>query len=233
MRDASHSPYSEAVDPFAAAGLSGHPACRMAASSEGVDTPTETFTPAERLRLERMKSPGRRAEMKGSFALRRSLISGMTGCPLEDVELGSHADGSPVLLTPAGWSVSLANKDDYTIATLAPAPAAIGVDIEIVRAINWRSSLSMTSSDAERLDLEEASDKLDGDIRIFFRMWTLKEAVLKSTGLGFRAGPKAVETPMAILRAPGTGRLMAFGEVFDFWTADAGETIVSLVRKRT
>ncbi len=233
MRAPSHSPISEAVDPFAAAGLSGHPACRMAAATEGGARAAEILTPAELSRLERMKSPSRRAEMKGSFAMRRDLIAEMTGCSLDDVRLDTHADGAPFLLRPAGWSVSLANKENYTVVALAPAPSAIGVDVEVVREFSWKPPLSMTSSDAERAELEAASDEIETDIRKFFRMWTLKEAVLKSTGLGFRAGPKAVETPMAILRAPGSGTLEAFGDEFEFWTADAGETIVSLVRKRT
>ncbi len=204
----------------------------MAFSFDSTTGLSSYLTPVEKLRLERMKSPSRRSEMMGSFEVRRALISEMTGCRPQDVVLDTQADGAPVLLAPAGWSVSLANKGGYTLVALAPETVVMGVDIEIVCAMAWRPVLSMTSSEGERLEIEAAANEIDSDIRLFFRMWTLKEAVLKSTGRGFRAGPKAVETPMAILRTPGTGTLSAFGEIFDFWTADAGDTIVSLARKR-
>jgi len=232
MRDAQHIPPTEAVDPFALTGFEGHPACRMAALAGGRAGPTEAFTPAETARLARLKSPRRRAEMAASFELRRMLIGGVTGCRSEEVALEAGAEGAPVLLHPAGWSVSLSNKDAFTVVAVAPSPAEIGVDLEIVRAMNWRPALAMTSSDGEKAEIEAAAREIEADMRPFFRMWTLKEAALKATGLGFRAGPKAVQTPLAILRAPGAGALSAFGQVFDFWTADAGEAVVSLVRKQ-
>ncbi len=233
MPDARNPLSGDAVDPFAAAGLSGHPACRMAAASLGVAGVPGQLTSAEHLRLERMKSPPRRAEMQGSFKVRRALIAGITGCLPEEVSMDTQQDGAPVLLTPPGWTVSLANKDRHTIVALARAPSAIGVDIEIVRTMNWKPALAMISSDAERRDVETAPGDVESNMRMFFRIWTLKEAALKSTGRGFRAGPKAVETPLSIVSAPGSGTMLAFGSAFDFWTADAGDAVVSLVRQRT
>jgi len=221
-----------AVDPFAEAGLSGHPACRVASLRDTALGNAAAWTIVEAERLGRMKSAEKKAEMAGSFRLRRHLIAGMTGCLPERVDLGASGDGAPMLLHPGGWSVSLANKDGYTVVALAEPPAEIGVDIEIVREMDWRLALSITCSDAERTEVLTAPGDHDAKLRAFFRMWTLKEAALKTTGRGFRAGPKAVETPWAILQSPGTGTLRAFGEAFDFWTADAGDTIVSLALKR-
>ena len=170
--------------------------------------------------------------MAGSFALRRRLIAEMAGGLAEEVEMMSAANGAPLLLRPTGWAMSLANKDAYTIVALAGATAEIGVDIEIVREMDWRPALSMTCSDAERAEFEGAPGDPASKLRAFYRMWTLKEAVLKSTGRGFRAGPKAVETLWELMLSPGAGTLQAFGGAFAFWTADAGDTIVSLVQKR-
>ena len=220
------------IDPFARAGLSGHPLCRMAAWPLGDPYTDEEFTALEAARLGHMKSPRRQAEMAGSFALRRRLIAEIAGGSAEEVDMISTEDGAPLLLRPAGWAMSLANKDAYTVVALAEASAEIGVDIEIVREMDWRPALSMTCSDAERAEFEGAPGDPASKLRAFYRMWTLKEAVLKSTGRGFRAGPKAVETPWELLLSPGAGTLQAFGGTFDFWTADTGDTIVSLVQKR-
>jgi 4'-phosphopantetheinyl transferase len=198
------------IDPVAQAGLSGHPLCRMAAWPVGPPCANAVFTAIEAERLVRMKSPLRQAEMAGSFALRRRLIAEMAGGLAEEVEVMSAADGAPLLLQPTGWAMSLANKDAYTVVALSRATAEIGVDIEIVREMDWRPALSMTCSDAERAEFERAPGDPASKLRAFYRMWTLKEAVLKSTGRG----------------------LQAFGGTFDFWTADTGDTIVSLVQKR-
>lgn len=232
MRRVRNSQIINMIDPFVQAGLSGHPLCRMAAWPLGDPWPDAGFTALEVERLGRMKSPQRQAEMAGSFALRRYLIAEMAGGAPEQAEMISAEDGAPLLLRPTGWVMSLANKDAYTVVALAEAAAEIGVDIEIVRELDWRPALSMTCSDAERAEFEGAPGEAASKLRPFFRMWTLKEAVLKSTGRGFRAGPKAVETPWSLLQAPGMGTLRAFGGAFDFWTADVGDAVVSLVQKR-
>jgi phosphopantetheinyl transferase len=220
------------IDPIARAGLAGHPLCRMAAWPSGGSCTDVAFTSIEAERLGRMKSPRRTAEMAGSFVLRRRLIAAMAGGAPEEVKMISAEGGAPVLLQPVGWAMSLANKDAYTVVALAGATAQIGVDIEIVREMDWGPALSMTSSDAERAQFEGAPGAPASKLRAFYRMWTLKEAVLKSTGRGFRAGPKAVEIPWALLLLPGAGTLRAFGGTFDFWTADTSDAVVSLVQKR-
>ncbi len=220
------------IDPFARAGLSGHPLCRMAAWPLSAPCTDLSFTALEAERLGRMKSPRRKEEMAGSFALRRRLIAEMAGGLAEEVDMISTEDGAPLLLRPAGWAMSLANKDAYTVVALSRATAEIGVDIEIVREMDWRPTLSMTCSGAERAEFEGAPGDPASKLRAFYRMWTLKEAVLKCTGRGFGAGPKAVETPWELFLSHGAGTLQAFGGTFDFWTADTGDVVVSLVQKR-
>jgi|LNFM01.1.fsa_nt_gb 4'-phosphopantetheinyl transferase len=232
MRYDGNSQIINVIDPLARAGPSGHPLCRMGAWPLSDPCTDVAFTALEAERLGRMKSPRRQAEMAGSFALRRRLIAEMAGGSAEEVEMISAADGAPLLLRPTGWAMSLANKDAYTVVALAETSAEIGVDIEIVREMDWRPALSMICSNAERAEFEGAPGDPASKLKAFFRMWTLKEAVLKSTGRGFRAGPKAVETPWELLLSPGAGTLQAFGGTLDFWTADAGDTIVSLVQKR-
>jgi len=168
--------------------------------------------------------------MQASFCLRRTLISEITGAAPGDIQLGVLPEGAPILVRPAGWSLSIANKRDITAVALGEAREAVGVDVEIVREIDWRPMLPMLCSDDERARFEQSA--LFG-LRSFFRLWTLKEAVLKSTQQGFRAGPKAVAVPLEAAIETGNGCLTAFGAAYEFWSADVGDTIVSLVRRRT
>jgi 4'-phosphopantetheinyl transferase len=221
------------IDPFDAFGAGNRPACRMAGWQEASsDADIAMLTDAERSRVSRLKSPGRQREMTASFVLRRWLVAEMTGCAAEDVLFGAQESGAPLLLAPAGFAISLANKRALTAVTLDREGAAIGVDVEIVRPVEWRPMLATICDDDERADfLTRCSDDKAAQIA-FFRMWTLKEAVLKTTGQGFRAGPKAVRVSSNTLSVAGNGILSAFGAVYDCWTTDHGEAIISLARRR-
>lgn len=221
------------TDPFAGAGFSDHPSCRLATSFKlATSALRHQFSLEELARLERMKSPLRRREMETSFILRRKLIGVLTGCAPEDVKLDSSEDGAPRLERPSGWSLSLANKGATTVIAMDPAPAEIGVDLEFVRVLDWPSMLNMVSAETEREAFKQIYAEQDDSAEAFLRLWTIKEAVLKATQQGFRAGPKAVETPPSILDGSGQGQLSAFGERYDFWTTRSGDALISLARKR-
>jgi 4'-phosphopantetheinyl transferase len=187
---------------------------------------------AERARAGRMKSAERQSEMIASFLLRRWLVAEMAGCDAEGVRLDAQESGAPELLAPSGHAVSIANKRALTAVALDRAGAAIGVDVEIVRETEWRPILATICDDGERADFLEHYGKSSNAQSAFFRMWTLKEAVLKTTGQGFRAGPKAVRVFPGDVGGPGIGTLTAFAATFDYWTADQGDTVVSLARRR-
>lgn len=221
------------TDPFAGTGFSGHPSCRLATSREpATSAQRHQYSLEESARLERMKSPLRRREMETSFILRRKLIGVLAGCAPEDVKLDSSEDGAPKLERPSGWSLSLANKGATTVIAMDPAPAEIGVDLEFVRVLDWPAMLNMVSAETEREAFKQAYAARDDSAEAFLRLWTIKEAVLKATQRGFRAGPKAVETPPSILDGSGQGQLSAFGERYDFWTTRSGDALISLARKR-
>lgn len=221
------------IDPLDAFGAGERPACRMARAQGGLDDADEKMlTEAERTRVSRLKSPARGCEMTASFVLRSRLVADMTGCAPQDVRFDALESGAPLLLAPSGYAVSLANKQMLTAVALDRAGAAIGVDVEIVRATEWRPMLATICDENERADFLARFGESPEALTAFFRMWTLKEAVLKTTGKGFRAGPKMVKIAPNSLGANGTGKLGAFGATFDYWTADQGAAIVSLVRRR-
>jgi phosphopantetheinyl transferase len=221
------------LDPFALAGFAGHPLV-LALQDDGArhpDGPPE-LTREEQARLARLSSTVHRTQMQKSFHLRRTLASGLTGVSATDIQISHLADGAPQLNRPDGWAMSLSHKGPWTVVALSRLPAEIGVDVELVRDIDWRPMLKMICSEEERGAFETSGFEGRAALTCFFRMWTIKEAVLKSTRQGFRAGPKGVATPFEILTNPGAGELAAFGAAYEFWSADFGEAIFSLTRKR-
>ncbi len=159
-------------------------------------------------------------------------MSALTGSAPNNLQISHLPDGAPRLIRPEGWAMSLSHKGPWTVVALALVPAKIGVDVELVRDLDWRPMLKMICSDHEREAFETNGFEGQTALTSFIRMWTIKEAVLKSTTQGFRAGPKGVSTPLDILTSPGRGELSAFGSAYEFWSADLGEAIFSLARQR-
>jgi 4'-phosphopantetheinyl transferase len=78
---------------------------------------------------------------------------------------------------------NLAHSGGGAVIALA-GDAAIGVDMEFLRAIDDVESLArLVFSDAERLELELASDPVSA----FLNGWTRKEAYVKALGMGLTA----------------------------------------------
>ncbi|HAY05955.1 MAG TPA: 4'-phosphopantetheinyl transferase superfamily protein [Hyphomonas sp.] len=219
------------TDPFEPAGLVGYPGCALgvAEAAPGREL-AGVLTPAERERLARLKSDARRDELERSLVLRRELIGALLTYDPVTVQLAANENGAPLLIEPQGFAVSVSNKGLWTFVAADPAPSMIGADVEIVREIDWKAMLGMVCGDDERSAFLEA---LAGEaaLKNFFRMWTVKEAVLKATGEGFRAGPKSIQIPAAMYGGGAQGRLHAFGKSFDVWAHQAGELALSLARR--
>ena len=90
--------------------------------------------------------------------------------------------------------------------------------------------LSMICDEAERAAFLSSQP----DLPKFFRLWTIKEAVLKATGQGFRAGPKAVQVPIHHLRpAPAHFALRSPRRThYQIETANHDEIIIALAITR-
>jgi 4'-phosphopantetheinyl transferase len=189
-----------------------------------------TLTDQDTLRIEKLKTEQLREEVRASLRLRRLMIAELTGVSLRSVKLGHAESGAPILVLPRGWSMSVSQKDDLTAIALAPAPAAIGIDIERIRPIDWRPMLTMLCADEERGAFLAMHPELDTGLRAFLRLWTVKEAIMKATGEGFRSGPKKIVVAAgktlneaSIVSCP--------GNQFETWTEIAGDMVISLARQ--
>lgn len=90
--------------------------------------------------------------------------------------------GKPYLSNHRPFNLSHAGN----YAVLALSSEAVGVDIERIRAINWRRLAMRFFHPDEQLFLESADDPQ----AMFFTIWTLKESYLKAEGQGFSVSPK-------------------------------------------
>ncbi|MEE4272322.1 MAG: 4'-phosphopantetheinyl transferase superfamily protein [Thermoanaerobaculales bacterium] len=154
----------------------------------------------ERQRAARFKV----AEARRRFVLGRALLRHRIGAAIDAdprslvFSMGEH--GKPELpgVKPAP-SFNLSHSADLVV--LALAPAAVGVDIEALRAVPAADRLAHRFFSRSEAAAVRAADAADRD-RVFFRIWTQKEAWLKATGLGVGMPLREVETEPDPSRPP-------------------------------
>lgn len=111
--------------------------------------------------------------------------------------------------------------------------AQIGVDLERKRQMPCASMLAMICSRDELEAFGIASQECNQED--FFRIWTLKEAVLKCFGTGFQMPAKQLILPASVLTvAPGEAfQMVCAGRKFGVEIIETERTTLSLVRDIT
>lgn len=96
---------------------------------------------------------------------------------------GSH--GKPELAFNKSWAFNLSHSENVGLIAVAPREdfGAIGVDIEVIRAIGDLESLAHENFTKQERDAL-ASSRDEDALRLFLRCWTRKEACLKALGTG-------------------------------------------------
>lgn len=149
---------------------------------------------AERARAEATPHDGLRDRFLLGRMLLREVAARAGGIPAEEIRIVATCarcgaeHGRPRIEWPdsAGpaWSASLSSCPDLVVAAVAPAGAAIGVDVEPDRSAESRGR------EAER---RMAVVELIGEpSRTAIRRWVRTEAVLKADGRGLRVEPALV-----------------------------------------
>ncbi len=105
--------------------------------------------------------------------------------------------------SPAGFSVS--HSGGHGLIALVP-HGRIGVDVEErTPRRNLNDDIRLLFAPGERAELEAADPDRRTDL--FYRLWTLKEAVLKAAGLGLGLDTAGFEIPRALYRGPAGGEV--------------------------
>ena len=154
-----------------------------------------------RYRRERDRRQRLLARLLLALALRR-----LEGWPerLALERLGHEAAGRPYV-RGCSWRISFTHAGEWVVCALGKAVGEIGVDVENIRPLDVRDFRQIFSAREWRAILDAPSSE-----RELLRYWTIKEAVLKTRGLGLlatedeiRAAGSGAEIWMHLPLAPG------------------------------
>lgn len=180
---------------------------------------------------------------KRRFALSRAALRAVLcealNCNNDELEFGWVERGKPrayVDGVPAPLHFNVSHSGDNGFLAIS-SDHRVGIDIEeINKKFRFDAIIESTFSPDEQAAVSPTDT--DVDPRIFFEIWTLKEAIIKATGVGLSANLQCIETPSAMRGGAVTGQvqLPEFPDVrwrlhkfsaSDFVGALAVETVVS------
>ena len=169
----------------------------------------------ERSRWDRFQhAPARRHFVLCRAAL-RSLLCADLGCDNAQLSFDAADGGKPFALVagrPVDIGFNVSHSGRHGLIALAPS-GRVGVDVEErVPRSDLNRLIEAVFGPDERADLAALSG---GDrVRLFYRLWTLKEAVAKALGTGLTFDVSRFEIPPAI-RSGATGGLFRIPQVHD------------------
>ncbi|GAB3760490.1 4'-phosphopantetheinyl transferase superfamily protein [Ramlibacter monticola] len=144
-----------------------------------------------------VRSPGRRAEIVYGRAALRGLLAKVTGARPDELRLRRDDRGKPSAVLASGQPVqafNVSHSNGVLAIAIGPDAPAVGVDVEGPApglAPDVEALARSHFSPAERAEVLGAA--ANERMRVFMRVWTLKEAVLKTTGDGLAHPLRTVE----------------------------------------
>lgn len=201
----------------------------LAVSPDRLERCRQILDASERARGDRFLRPEDRARFIVSHAaLRVILAETCAGAPAE-IRWRTGAAGKPILAEPGGYPVEFNLSHSGTRALVGVAgPAAIGVDIELIRPIPDAVRIArMHFAPDEAASLAELPP--DAILPVFFGLWTRKEAVVKALGTG-------LSLPLdrfSVTLPPAAPRLLRDAEGWTLAAVEAGADYAATVAVRT
>ena len=136
----------------------------------------------------------------------RAILCGNLGCENEKLTFGEHRYGKPFALVdaiPAQISFNVSHSGSHGLIAVAPG-GQLGVDVEeptTRRDFDRLIEAAFGPNEQPDLNLERAR----GEFQLFFKLWTVKEALIKALGTGLSLDPATFEAPEEIRRGETVG----------------------------
>ena len=162
----------------------------------------------EHERWRRYPYAGPRRQFLLCRAALRAVLCEELDCGNEGLAFPTTEDGKPwatVKGTPAAISLSVSHSGPFGLIALAP-EGRLGVDVEEL-APRRNLELLMDGVLGEAEKAEVAATEGAEQLRSFFRLWTMKEALLKAHGKGLLIDATTFQIPREVRRGAARGRL--------------------------
>ena len=160
----------------------------------------------ERSRWQKFEHPGARRRFLLCRAALRAILCGELGCLNETLTFGEHRHGKPFALvdqSPAYFSFNVSHSGDHGLIAFAQ-DGRLGVDIEErTRRRDFDRLIDAAFGLNEQADLK--LERARGEVHLFFKLWTIKEALIKALGTGLSLDPATFEAPEAMRRSAISG----------------------------
>lgn len=149
----------------------------------------------ERARAARFAFERDRQRFILSHGLLRRVLSGYTHITAQAIQFGTGEHGKPALSVPAGpaedFRFSLSHSGECALMAVARG-REVGVDVEVRKAnLDCLKLAERFFAPAEARAM--ATLDVDAQQRLFYRLWTAKEAYLKGRGVGLSFGLERFE----------------------------------------
>lgn len=156
---------------------------------------------SERERLRRFLFDGPRRRFALCRAALRAVLCNLLGCENERLEFETTVHGKPVALVDgirAPISFNVSHSGRHGLIALA-ADGRLGVDVE-ERFIHRNMDLLIEGVFGPSEKVELALARGHERTHLFFRLWTIKESIIKAHGNGFGLDVSGFEVPSDMLR---------------------------------
>ncbi len=175
----------------------------------------------EKGRLERYRYDRPRRQFTLCRSALRQIICRYLGCKNEQLSFDTNEHGKPIALienNSAPVSVNLSHSGNHGVVGITQ-KGDLGIDIEIPvhrSDLNGIGQLVFTTNEQSELIRAIGKEKLS----LFYKFWTLKEALIKGLGTGFSLNPSLFELP-SILRSGGKSGVFRFPHISQIpWQLD-------------
>ena len=156
---------------------------------------------SERERWGRFEHAGARRRFVLCRAALRAILCEELRCGNERLTFGELRHGKPFALVdsaPAPISFNVSHSGKHGLIAVAPS-GRLGVDIEErTHRRDFDRLIEAAFGPNEQIDLKR--ERASGGFHLFYKLWTIKEALIKALGTGLSLDPATFEAPATMRR---------------------------------